>query len=107
MLSSPREVDALEVDVERAYWDAADNVARQVLHDIKTFIDYLESVKKEVALASTRLSSDEALKYIGPSAEVALTGIIHAVDYLSVCRSQIQETDLVATTRSRIKLGQR
>ncbi len=105
MLSRHEEVDGLEVDYERAYWEAADNEAKQALHDVRAFIEYLESVKKGVVLASTRLSSDEAIKYIGPSAEVALTGILHAIDYLSVCRAQIQEKDLVLTTRSRINLG--
>jgi hypothetical protein len=98
-------VGHLEADTERAYWQTADNEARQALHDIKEFVDYLENLKREVALASTRLSSDQAIKYIGPSAEVAIMGILHAIDYLSVCRAQVQETDLVLTTRSRIKLG--
>jgi hypothetical protein len=96
----------LEADTERAYWKAADVEARQALHDIKEFVDYLENLKREVALASTRLSSDQAVKYIGPSAEVAIAGILHAIDYLSVCRAQVQETDLVLTTRSRIELGE-
>lgn len=95
----------MEAEIERAFWEAEDNNTRQALRDIKEFVDYLENLKREVAFASTRLSSDQAIKYIGPSAEVAIAGILHAIDYLSVCRAQVQETDLVLTTRSRIRLG--
>jgi hypothetical protein len=96
----------LEANLERDYWKTADGEARQALHEIKEFTRYLENLKREVALASTRLSSDQAIKYIGPSAEVAIAGILHAIDYLSVCRAQVQEKDLVLTTRSRIELGE-
>lgn len=95
----------MEAEFEKAYWDEQDKNARQILTEIRHFIDYLEVVKREVVIASARLSSDEAVRYIGPSAEVAVAGLVHAIDYLLVCRSHIQETDLVATTRSRIRLG--
>ena len=95
----------MEGDIERDYWEAADDEAKQVLHEIREFIDYLENVKKEVALASARMSSDEAVKYISQSAEVAVVGLAHAINYLSVCRAQIQEKDLVLTTRSLAELA--
>jgi len=94
----------MEADFERSHWEAVDSDTKQALHAIKEFIDYLENAKKELVLASTRLSTEEAVHYIGPSAEVALTGIAHAIDYLSVCRNTIQDNDLVVTTRALARL---
>jgi hypothetical protein len=95
----------LEADFERAHWEKADSSTKQALRSIKEFIDYLENTKKELVLVSTRLSVEEAVHYIGPSAEVALTGIAHAIDYLVVCRSTIQDNDLVVTTRALARLN--
>ena len=93
-------VTGMEADFEQSYWIAADKNVKQALREIKEFIDYLENAKRELVLASARLSSDGATRFIGPSAEVAVTGIIHAINYLEVCRSRIKDTDLVTTTRS-------
>ena len=90
----------MEADFEQAYWKAADENVKHALHEIKEFIDFLENAKRELVLASARLSSDEAMGFIGPGAEVAVTGIVHAINYLEVCRSRIKDTDLVTTTRS-------
>jgi hypothetical protein len=95
----------MEADLERIHWQKADSSTREALRSIKEFIDYLESTKKEIVLASTRLSTEEAVHYIGPSAEVALTGIVHAIDYLTVCRNTIQDNDLVVTTRALARLN--
>ena len=90
----------MEGGSERAYWVRADRAAKQKLQMIREFVDYLEGVKREVVLASARLSSDETSQIIGPSAEVAVAGIVHAINYLAVCRTSIQENDLVLTTRA-------
>lgn len=95
----------MEADFERAHWEKADGNTKQALLAIKEFIDYLENAKKELVLASTRLSTEESIHYIGPSAEVALTGIVHAIDYLTVCRNTIQDNDLVVTTRALARLN--
>jgi hypothetical protein len=95
----------LEADFERAHWEKADSSTKQSLRSIKEFIDYLEITKRELVLASTRLSTEEAVHYIGPGAEVALTGITHAIDYLAVCRNMIQDNDLVVTTRALARLN--
>ncbi len=89
----------MEVDIDRAYWEGADSKVREFLRTIREFIDHLEKVKRELCLESTRLSSEETIKFIGPATEVALTGIEHAANYLAVCRARIQERDLVITTR--------
>ena len=89
----------MEADIDRAQWETIDKNAKQALRDIREFIEYLENMKKELVLATTRLSSDESIKYTGPATEVAMAGIVHAVNYLAVCRARIQETDLVLTTR--------
>jgi hypothetical protein len=89
----------MQVDVERSQWETADSNARKALRAIREFIDYLENMKRELCLESARLSSDETIKFIGPGTEVAVTGIVHAINYLAVCRTRIQETDLVLTTR--------
>ncbi len=89
----------MEVDFERPYWESVDGKVREALQTIRAFIDYLDRMKKELCLESARLSSEEAIKFIGPATEVALTGIEHAVNYLALCRTQIQERDLVLTTR--------
>jgi hypothetical protein len=89
----------MQADIEWSQWKTADSNARKALRAIREFIDYLENMKRELCLESTRLSSDETIKFIGPGTEVAVTGIVHALDYLAVCRSRIQETDLVLTTR--------
>lgn len=94
----------LEVDFERSYWEGNDRKAKQALRDIREFVDYLEAVKRELCLASARISSDEAIEYIGPSAKVALTGLVHAINYLATCRTMIQEKDLVLTTRALTRL---
>ena len=95
----------METDFERAHWEKADSNTKEVLRSIREFIDYLENTKKEIVLASTRLSTEEAVHYVGPSADVALTGIIHAIDYLTVCRNTIQDNDLVVTTRALARLN--
>ena len=95
----------MEADFERAHWQKADSSTKEALRSIKEFIDYLENTKKEIVLASARLSTEEAVRYVGPSAEVALTGIVHAIDYLTVCRNTIQDNDLVVTTRALARLN--
>lgn len=90
---------AMEADIERVQWETVDKNAKQALRDIRELIDYLENMKKELCLATTKLSSDESIKYTGPATEVAITGIVHAVNYLALCRARIQETDLVLTNR--------
>ncbi len=89
----------MQVETERSQWETADSNARKALRAIREFIDYLETMKRELCLESTRLSNDETVKFIGPGTEVAVTGIVHALNYLAVCRSRIQEMDLVLTTR--------
>lgn len=89
----------MEADIERSIWEKADGDVRNALRAIREFIDYLENMKRELCLQSARISSDETVKFIGPGTEVALTGIVHAMDYLAVCRSHIQVKDLVLTTR--------
>ena len=96
----------MEAGFERAYWKSLDEKARNVLDDIRRFIHYLENVKRELCLASARLSSDEAVEYIGPATEVALAGIGHALDYLAACRCRVQENDLMLTTRALIRLDE-
>ena len=95
----------MEADFERAHWQRADSSTKEALRSIKEFIDYLENTKREILLASARLSTEEAVHYVGPSAEVALTGIVHAIDYLTVCRNTIQDNDLVVTTRALARLN--
>ena len=95
----------MEADFERAHWQKADSTTKEALRSIKEFIDYLENTKKEIVLASARLSTEEAVHYVSPSAEVALTGLSHAIDYLTVCRNTIQDNDLVVTTRALARLN--
>ena len=95
----------MEADFERAHWQKADSSTKEALRSIKEFIDYLENTKKEIVLASARFSTEEAVHYVGPSAEVALTGVAHAIDYLTVCRNTIQDNDLVVTTRALARLN--
>ena len=97
----------MEANFERAYWEQADCATKKKLRGIKEFVDYLENVKKEICLASARLSTDESLGVIGPGAEVAVAGIVHAIDYLCVCRGGIQDKDLVLTTRALAALESR
>lgn len=75
------------------------------MRTIRRFVDYLEKTKRELCLESTRLSNSETDEFIGPSSEIALAGIIHALNFLAVCRNKLQETDLVLTTRALAELG--
>ena len=97
----------MEVDVERSYWEDLDVKAKRALQDIREFVDCLETMKRELCLASARISSDETIEYIGPSAEIGVIGLVHAIDYLAACRTLIQEKDLVVTMRAltRLKVG--
>ena len=94
----------MEADFETSYYERMDENARLSLRAIRDYIDILEKMKREIVLEATRLSNEETIKHIGPSAEVALTGIDHAINYLAVSRTRIQETDLVQTTRFRARL---
>lgn len=90
----------MEIVDERSQWTEADASVREALRTISRFVDYLEKTKRELCLESTRLSNDDTAEFIGPSAEIALAGIVHALNYLIVCRNKLQETDLVLTTRA-------
>lgn len=90
--------------LERVRWEKMDNNAKRALRAIRELIDYLDGVKKELCLESTRLSSEETLEYVGPAAKVAVAGLVHAINFLAVCRTGIQETDLVLAKRSLLEL---
>lgn len=90
----------MEIADERSHWAEADANVREALRTIGRFVDYLEKTKRELCLESTRLSSTHTDEFIGPSSEIALAGIVHALNFLIVCRNKLQETDLVLTTRA-------
>ena len=86
-------------DMEQAYWHGVDQNSRLAIRAIREFIDYLEGVKKELCLQSTKLLIEDAVEFLGPATEVAVAGLAHAIDYLSVCRRSISETDVVLAKR--------
>lgn len=94
----------MEIVRERSQLTDADASIRETLRTIRRFVDYLEKTKRELCLESTRLLSSDTDEFIGPSSEIALAGIVHALNFLVVCRNKLQETDLVITTRALAEL---
>ena len=94
----------MEVDFERAYWNEVDSSSKLTLRAIRDLIDYLEVTKKELCLESMKLSSEDAVKFVGPATEVAVAGLVHAINYLSICRTQINETDVAIAKKVLTKL---
>ena len=94
----------MAVNFERAYWEGVDNISKLALHAIRDLIDYLEGVKRELCLESTKLSTDDSVEFLGPATEVALVGLVHAIDYLSICRTRINNADVALAKRFLTKL---
>ena len=88
----------LAVDFERVYWEEVDENSKQELLTIRGFIDYLENIKRELCLKSATLSTG-AIGFLGPATEVAVAGLVHAINYLSICRARIKETDVALAKR--------
>lgn len=84
----------MAADFERVYWEGVDSSSKLALRAIRDLIDYLEVAKRELCLESTRLSSGEAVLFVGPATEVAVAGLVHAINYLSFCRTQINDADV-------------
>ena len=94
----------MAADLERAYWQGVDQNSRLAIRAIREFIDYLEGMKRELCLQSTKLLIEDAIEFLGPATEVAVAGLVHAIDYLSVCRAKISETDVALAKRFLTKL---
>lgn len=94
----------MAVDFEHAYWDEIDKKSKLALHEIRDLIDYLENMKRELCLRSSELSNDETVELLGPATEIAVAGLLHSIDYLSICRTRINETDVTAAKRVLTKL---
>lgn len=84
---------------ERVYWEELDHNSELTIQAIRELISYLEGVKRELCLRSTKLLSDDTVGLLGPATEVAVAGLVHAIDYLSICRARINETDVALAKR--------
>lgn len=93
----------MEVDFERAYWEGVDNSSKLALRAIRNLIDYLEVAKRELCLESAKLSNGDALKFVGPATEVAVAGLVHAIKFLSICRTSLKEANVTLAKRQLIQ----
>lgn len=91
-------------DLERLYWQGVDKSSKQAIRSIRELIDYLEGVKRELCLESTKRLSEDVVEFLGPATEVAVAGLSHAIDYLSICRARINNTDAALAKRFLTKL---
>lgn len=94
----------MAADFERIYWQGVDKNSKQAIRAIRELIDYLEGAKRELCLESTKLLSEDVVEFLGPATEVAVAGLSHAIDYLSICRTRVNNTDVALAKRFLTKL---
>lgn len=95
----------MAADFERAYWEGVDGRSKLALSAIRDLIDYLEAAKKELCIKSTKLSSGDVVQFVGPATEVAVAGLVHAINFLAFCRTRIKDADVALAKRFLAKLA--